>query len=565
MNNYLIDLNDVDKSFEVIFEKDSNTQNLRLVEDNDASMLVDGYFVNEEKFINKYSNLKNITLEELLFQLLKNNFKYQGELDGSFNIFFYDKQRNDFKFINDYWSSRPIYTHKTTNKYLFSNDIPFLKKHIGIVLTPNIRKIRELIAWQLIGSRSTYYNEIDKLGPGIVLTISSKEQSEISLNVIDSDIRNSILDIEDFERIFEAAVIRRAKKFKKIMVMLSGGLDSSAVAVALKNKRYHEAETISANFSHVKEFPNTNEKKYQDNVSVFTNFANNHIEMQNKSVLSDIKKYVHLFHEPMLVPNLYIFEAICKNLTKRNFDAIFDGNDGDNIVSYGFANIYRQFYTLDFISFCRSVFDYAKVHMKSKRSMIKFFVKNSLKKLIGYKGAARNNSLLSENAFKDTEKHLSLDIMDSHQAFINNNLHFVGFENRYRIFRKLGIETVSPFYDKDLINFCVNMPPSFKLNKGNTRYVQREYLSRFLGKNHAFRTNKANLARGLVANFSNADFDIVMNERKHINNDLLKMIDLKKLDAICERWTVEKKVSEDDIINLQIFLNANIFLNSFFK
>ena len=109
------------------------------------------------------------------------------------------------------------------------------------------------------------------------------------------------------------------------------------------------------------------------------------------------------------------------------------------------------------------------------------------------------------------------------------------------------------------------MPPSFKLNKGNTRYVQREYLSRFLGKNHAFRTNKSNLARGLVANFSNTDFDIVMNERKHINNDLLKMIDLKKLDAICERWTVEKKVSENDIINLQIFLNANIFLNSFFE
>ena len=111
MNNHLINLNVRDKTFEIIFDNDSDFQNLRLVEDNDASMLVDGYFVNEEEFIKKNSNSKNTTLEELLFQLLKNNFKYQGD-DGSFNIFFYDKSRGIFVYINDFWSSRPIYTHK---------------------------------------------------------------------------------------------------------------------------------------------------------------------------------------------------------------------------------------------------------------------------------------------------------------------------------------------------------------------------------------------------------------------------------------------------------------------
>tara|TARA_B100001059_G_scaffold232442_1_gene270263 strand:+ start:371 stop:2071 length:1701 start_codon:yes stop_codon:yes gene_type:complete len=565
MNNYLLTLNKEEKCIDIVFDKDIDTKRLRVIQDEHAFMLIDGYFTNTDEFIEKNSSIENIEIGQLLFELSKIKFNFYGELDGSFNIIFFDKKENYFVFTNDFWSSRPTYVHKTRNKYFFSNDLCFLKKYIKCELTPNLKKIKELLAWQHIGSRSTYYNEIDKLGPGIVLKITSNEFNETSLNIIDSRKKFTKYDKKNFRKIFESAVSNRASHFKKIMVMLSGGLDSSAVAVALKNKAFHDAETISVNFSHLIDTSETDERKYQDIVSAFTNFKNDHIEMESKSVVGHIEKYVHIFQEPMLMPNLYIFEAICENLANNRVDAVFDGNDGDNIISYGFENIYRDFINLNLISFCNSVFDYAKVHMKSGTRMLNFFVRNSFKKLFGYNGKVRNNSLLNKNSFLNTEKKITGNIFDSHESLLKNNLHFVAFSNRNRIFRKLGIEIVSPFYDKDLLNFCLNMPANFKLNEGYTRYIEREYLNQFLGPEHAFRSNKSNLASGLVSNFSNSDYEIILKERLNLNRELLKIIDLQKLDTILDKWTKKKMINEEDIINLQIFLNVNIFLNSFFK
>ena len=564
MNNYLLTLNKEDKCIDIVFDKNINAKKLKVIEDEHAFMLIDGYFTNAAEFIKKNSTAENIELEQLLFKLSKINFNHFGQLDGSFNIFFFDKKKNCFGYTNDFWGSRTTYIQKQKNKYLFSNDLYFLKKYIKCELTPNLKKIKELLAWQQIGSRSTYYNEIDKLGPGIVLEITSNEISETSLNIIDSRKKLTKYDKKNFIEIFESAVSNRASHFKKNMVMLSGGLDSSAVAVALKNNAYHNAETVSVNYSHLTEFPDTDERKYQDIVSSFTKFNNNHIEMENRSVLGHIKKYVHIFQEPLLLPNLYIFEAICENLTSKEVDAIFDGDDGDNVISYGFDNIYRQFISLNFFAFFSSIFDYAKVHNKSKRRMLKFFLTNCLKKLIGYKGRVRNNSLLNKNSFIDTERDISGNVFDSHESLLKNNLHYIAFYQKQRIFGRLGIETVSPFYDRKLLNFCLNMPANFKFNKGYTRYIEREYLNDFLGPELAFRANKSNLSPGLVSNFSNYDFEMVMREKSNLNNMLLELIDLQKLDAICDKWIRKHKINEEDVINLQIFLNINIFLNEFF-
>lgn len=565
MNNYLLTLNRKEKCINVLLDKDVNAERIRIIEDEDAFILIDGYFTNEEEFIKKNSTLENVGLEQLLFKLSKVNFKFYGELDGSFNTFFFDKKKNYFVYANDFWSSRPTYIHKTKNKYLFSNDLYFLKKHIKCDLTPNLKKIRELLAWQHIESKSTYYNEIDIFGPGLVLEITSDEIHEANLNIIDTPQKFTKYNRKIFRETFESAVSSRASHFKKNIVMLSGGLDSSAVAVALKNRSFHNTETISVNFSHLKEFPNTDERKYQNIVSSFTNFKKNHIEMHNKSVLGSIEKYVHIFQEPMIIPNLYIFDAICKYLEKNKVDAIFDGNDGDNVISYGFENIYRQFINLNFFSFFKSIFDYAKVHMKPKRRMLNFFLKNSFKKLLSYNNRVKNNSLLTEKLFSNIDKDSPRNILDSHESRLKNNLQFIAFSNRHKIFGKLGIEVVSPFYDKDFINFCVNMPPNFKFNKGNTRFILRDYLGNFLGKEHAFRANKSNLTKGLESNFSDIDYEIVMKERENLNNALSAMIDLKKLDAICDKWSKKKIINETDIINLQVFININIFLNSFFK
>ena len=63
-----------------------------------------------------------------------------------------------------------------------------------------------------------------------------------------------------------------------------------------------------------------------------------------------------------------MFELICKNLERTKIDSIFDGNDGDSVISYGFEDIFKYFTSFRFVSFFKAVSAYAQVHRKSKKA-----------------------------------------------------------------------------------------------------------------------------------------------------------------------------------------------------
>ncbi len=564
MDRYLFVLDSDNGSAYAQTKLSSNKTKIKILEDDNALILLDGYFLNKDSFIKKNSVKPENNFEELLFSLSKKNIAYEKELEGSYNIIFFNKKNNYFKFINDFWASRPTYCYKNKAINYFSNDLNFLKKEADIKVTPNIKKIKELLAWQHIDNSTTFYNEIDNVRAGSVLEISNFSTKHKHINIFDKQKRFKKFDENSFKKIFELAVQKRSSKFENILVMLSGGLDSSAVTVALKNNSSKNVETISANFSHIPDSLGTDETKYQNYVSNFTKFRKSNIEMKHMSVLGDVEKYVHIFQEPVILPNLYIFEQICKRLQQSNIDAIFDGNDGDNVISYGFNSIFQNFISMRFYSFYKSVSSYAELHNKPIRKMLNFFLKNSIKKLLKYEGRVINNTLLHQNIFNKVKRNSTRNILDSHESNLRNNLHHIAFNNRHKIFSRLGVEPVSPFYDKDLIDFCTQMPSKFKFNNGYTRYILRDYLSKYLPKEHAFRISKSNLAYGLESNFSELDIKIVMEQRKSINKRLINLIEITKIDEICNEWQKNKKISEGDIINLQIFLNVNIFLNSFF-
>ena len=51
---------------------------------------------------------------------------------------------------------------------------------------------------------------------------------------------------------------------------MSGGLDSSAIAISLKENNYQDVKTYSANFAHIKDSNDIDEAIFQRNVSDFT-------------------------------------------------------------------------------------------------------------------------------------------------------------------------------------------------------------------------------------------------------------------------------------------------------
>ena len=565
MSNYIIEFNKDSRKLNISHENELDDKNFSIHEDKNYILIIDGYFLNMDEVEKSYLNKKSSKFQEILIASLLKKSEIIKMLDGSFNIYFFNKKDCELKIIRDYWGSRPSYFHKKSSGFIFSNDLKVLKNNLPMELTANMKKIKEFLSWQFFNDESTYYNEIKKPLPGHIYKINSTNitKNKFSIFVLEKS-ANEKFTKERFSNLLENAVSKRAKRFKRIGLMLSGGLDSSSIAIALKNTSKKEVKTISANFSHLDKNTKTDETKYQKNVSSFTNYMHKNVELRNVSVMEAIKNYMNIFNEPMLIPNLYFFESICKNLKHESLDAIFDGNDGDNVVSHGYETIYSHFKRFDVFNFYASINSYSEVHNKNKKKMFIFFFKSCLKKLINYKPKDVNTSLLLDSHYIAVRKTSIKNILDSHKSKLLNDLHYIAFENRFKIFKEIGIEPVSPFYDRNLINFCLNMPNKFKLRFGFTRYILRQYLSDFLPKKHSFRPHKSNLAKGLEANFSEKDMKLLEHELENINPKLLNILDIEKLNEILLSWKIKNQLSEREIINLQIFLNLNIFLNSQF-
>ena len=104
------------------------------------------------------------------------------------------------------------------------------------------------------------------------------------------------------------------------------------------------------------------------------------------------------------------------------------------------------------------------------------------------------------------------------------------------------------------------MPLKNKLDNGYTRKVLRDFLSEYLPLDHSKR-DKSVLTSGLLENFTISDLEIVKKEYSNANQTLTELIDKDKLYEIINNLEAGKKINENEIIILQMFVSANTFLN----
>ena len=109
------------------------------------------------------------------------------------------------------------------------------------------------------------------------------------------------------------------------------------------------------------------------------------------------------------------------------------------------------------------------------------------------------------------------------------------------------------------------MPDKHKLNNGYTRNILRKFLSEFLPISHVNR-DKSILTSGLLTNFSKSDLRMVKSEYSSINYHLLPLLNKQKIANIIKSLEGDmgiRGISEEQIIDLQIFVSVNTFLNNY--
>lgn len=359
------------------------------------------------------------------------------ELRGTFSGFIYDRELGKIFVFNDNLSTKNIfYYYDKKVGFIFSSELyalsKFLKKEkINYSIERDAIYMMSLYGFLL--EDTTYIKEVKKLPYGSLIVY---------------DIDNSIMDIQKYQRyssekidipykdalhqvneLVEASVLKNWQKdtqyTRKHISFLSGGMDSRANVLIAKELGFDNITALTFGDS------NSKDVEYAQKMAIGEKF-NHYIRLLNSpQYLIDniIENYVIPVDGLMMFHTSAHAYSSVKSLNLTDYATIHTGQLGDAL--FGAFKI-----------------DNYDIH-KNKGS-------------IGYTGFVSDNSLLDKisalpeilNKYHD----LGFELYIYEQRQINATI--VGDRSLNDI-----IDNVSPFFDLDLINFCLSLPNKFKKNQ----------------------------------------------------------------------------------------------------
>ena len=547
---------------------------------------IDGYITNIESIKEEYgikTKYDNIVIEELLHKGVKNIEKL---LIGSYSISALDTDTKELTLIRDYIGSKPLFYTQNNNFLAFGSEIKFLKCIDWLEIKPNHRRIVQYLCQHKEFKSDTFYENIYSIEPGYKYTFSCDGHEKKAYEHIE-DYSSKAKNFEEAKQELISRLTLSIKDSQRIFgeestVLLSGGLDSACIYEIFKcNLKQSEIKTISKNFySENGEKLNCDESFYQNKIH---KNSKSHIEirMQHQSPFHNVEHWLERYDEPFNLANAYLWEEIMKTAKRDNIALLYDGIDGDAVVSHGWQRFKETFNFFQLPIFIYEMAKFSKLHdytdtVKTPlhRIFTKPLLKGSffLKPLFFIKNLFQKKKTNKKNII-NTKYRLKYKIEDSydfsknyksHQEQIKNSLADVGFTNLNILFFEYDIQQISPFFDKRVVDLCVSFPTSYKLRHGRSRYILREAFKDLLPMEIYNRFTKANLTENFSLKITNEDIENIQASLNELHPLIQKIVDQNYLNEELEKFT-QKTLKEKTNMTIWGIYLVNTWLKKNFN
>lgn len=275
--------------------------------------------------LKKLEKLKNIKFKtngdtEVLYKGIENDGIYfLQKVRGMFAFTFYNPKTNKLTVARDYYGKKPLYYCIKNGIVTFSSTIAAITEiYSHSELTINTKAIEYYLRFGFFKDGTTPYKE--------VLEFNNNTYSVFDLNTLKFDHSSEIFTKKSvkggFEYNFSQSVTLREISDVPIGILLSSGLDSTAIATKIKNKKV-SALTVSFDKS-FNEF----------NLSSITtkSLGLNHIEApcnvsSSSNYLLNIQNFLDI---PLGDPSYIPFLMLCEKV-KQNASVAISGDGGDEL------------------------------------------------------------------------------------------------------------------------------------------------------------------------------------------------------------------------------------------
>ncbi|WP_207562721.1 asparagine synthase-related protein [Sulfurimonas aquatica] len=372
-----------------------------------------------------YFNKKSIlTSNEIANKYKKNSINFIKDIKGEFSGFIYDKQLDKLFLYNDHLSTKPIYYYKDNDYFIFASEFKVITKllqGLAIEKVLDYDGVYSMLTFGYMLGELTFEKQTKKLDYATILEIDSeleitkhkyfRYEKKENFNLTKKEI------IENIDKLLVSSIDRCWKKDKEYgyshLSFLSGGLDSRVNVLLAKQLGY--TNTLTMTFSQ----SGSSDEKIAQEISNKEGFKHIFYSLNNGKFLeANLEKYIEANDGLVNLTGSAAGYAFLSTINFKHFGALHTGQIGD----------------LLFGSYVKKSFDVSSGIMSNQKELLK-----KISSFVEFRKKYNDNS----------------EIFGYEQRVINGALNGDRTVSHY-------VDMVSPFYDRELIEFCLTIPDKYK-------------------------------------------------------------------------------------------------------
>jgi asparagine synthase (glutamine-hydrolysing) len=284
--------------------------------------------------------------EVVLKSLALNGPNAVHDWNGMFAVAAWDDRKKKLLLIRDRMGVKPLYYYWDGATLMFASEIKALLASNLFPRRLNLQGVWDYLTYRYLPGPETIWHNIWKLPPAHMLEWSPNGAPRVwqywQTDVISVD---EPVDIEqktkEFEDLFLDSVAQRLLASDvPVGIMLSGGLDSSAIAAAAVELGHKQFHTFSVGFSDGGEY---SELGYARQVARHLGIENHEVVVDRDSFLEMLPHAVRTADEPLADLTIVPLLALCR-LARTHVKVALSGEGSDEILAgYGFNVSRRKF------------------------------------------------------------------------------------------------------------------------------------------------------------------------------------------------------------------------------
>ncbi len=428
--------------------------------------------------------------------------KCLAKFNGMFAFVIYDTKDNSLFFARDRFGIKPLYYIFLGSKIYFASEIKAFKAITEIKLSVNSQSVFDYLVFNRTDIFSdTFFKEIKRIPKGHYgiynhdgLTIKQWWNPENYLG----QCQDSILVIkEKINQIMNSAVTLRMRSDVNVGSCLSGGIDSSTIlGILAKNGFIHNGyATFSASFPGER----FDESGYADLLTEKFKCSNYKVYPSSDNCFNELRRFVYVHDEPTINAAYFAQYEVMRLAKEHNVTVLLDGQGADEIFAgyhylHGFL-LLEMIKNKNYAKFTSSLFStmFRQQQMNAYQTLLFQLVPKKTKTiLLRNKASYLTREYFSEHIKESIIFNKFFDANDLNTSLVRHFQykleHLLRSEDRNSM--AFSIEARVPYLDYRLVEYLFSVSGNLKINRGVTKYIQKQALGQYTIKEILERKDK---------------------------------------------------------------------------